>query len=453
MHSESSPKALLFSCLKDCIRQQFTGHLDVQAPVSQFFGTQKWTLHFFMGRLVKAEGGSHPQRRWRRHLSQRCPQLNAALDHKFQSSSPENHEWSQEFLESLAREQLLPREQVVQVIDGTVVEILFDIIQQEEILRFQVKTLLYETTPKLPSEVGKPLLFPTHLKYLWTQSQQSWQAWRDAGLTERSPDLAPLIVDPERLKQCTKERAYFRLMEIVSGHRTLRDLAVKLGQDLLLLTQSIDPYVRRGLIRFTELPDLNVQDSEEVVDPVTVIMHRPVSVPKTTTPSPNASLQKDANQEKSLIAYIDDSKLYVQVMGQIVAKLGYRFIGIQDPLKAVSTLLEHKPDLIFLDLVMPIVNGYELCAQIRRVSTLNQVPIIMLTSNDSVVNRMRSHIVKATEFLPKPIDNVKIRTVLKRYLSPPEPQKSERTPASTAPSIQLSSLNTLEYASGLQSFL
>lgn len=450
MNSESSPQAQLFSYLKDCIRQQFTGQLDVQAPVSQFFSTQKWTLHFFMGRLVKAEGGSHPQRRWRRHLSQSCPQLNAALDHKFQSSSPENHEWSQEFLESLIQEQRLPREQVTQVIDGIAIEILFDIIQQEEIIRFQSKSLLYKTTPKAPSEVKKPLLFPTHLKYLWTQSQQSWQAWRDAGLTERSPDLAPVIVDPDRLKQCITERAYVRLMDIVSGHRTLRDLAVKLGQDLLLLTQSIDPYVRRGLIRFTELPDLNIDDSEEVVDPVTVIMHRPVSVPKPVASDTDDKQHKQGKQDKQdqdkpLVAYIDDSKLYVQVMGQIVAKLGYRFIGIHDPLKAVPTLLEHKPDIIFLDLVMPIVNGYELCAQIRRVSTLSQVPIIMLTSNDGVVNRVRSHIVKATEFVPKPIDNVKIRNVLKRYIAAPGKKPSESPTAASQP--HTASLNTLKYAS------
>jgi chemotaxis family two-component system response regulator PixG len=441
MHSQSSPQNYLFAHLKECIHKQFTGQLDIQAPVSPFSRTQEWTLHFFMGRLVRANGGLHPQRRWRRHLSQGCPQLNSALEHKFQSSSPENHQWTHEFLESLARQQLIPREQVAQVVDGTVIEILFDIIQQEEISRFQGKVLTYGMIPQLPSDVKKPWIIPTHLKYLWTQAQQSWQAWRDAGLTDRSPDLAPIIADPDRLKQQISERNYLRLMSIVSGNRTLRDLAVKMGQDLLLLTQSIDPYVRRGLIRFNDLPDLNVNDSEEVVDPVTVIMHRPVAVPKAAASTPAS--EQDKNQDKMLVAYIDDSKLYVQVMGQIVSKLGYRFIGINDPLKALPTLLEHKPDLIFLDLVMPIVNGYEVCAQIRRVSTLSDVPIIMLTSNDGVVNRMRSHIVKASEFMPKPIDNVKIRNVLKRYLSSPEKNK-----LSTTNNAEPSSINSLGYASG-----
>jgi chemotaxis family two-component system response regulator PixG len=276
------------------------------------------------------------------------------------------------------------------------------------------------------------------LKYLWPKAQQNWKAWCDAGLTERSPDLAPSIVDPERLKRQVSEQSYLRLMQVIGGHRTFRDLAVKLGQDLLLLTQSIDPYVRRGSIRFIELPDLNVQCSEENIDPVTVIIHRPVSVPKLTTSSPHG------NQDKPLIAYVDDSKLYMQVMGQIVAKLGYRFIGVNDPIKAVPTLLEHKPDLIFLDLVMPIVNGYEVCAQIRRISTLNQVPIIMLTSSDGMVNRMRSHIVRATEFMPKPIDAAKIRNVLKRYLI----SSAQRQQSSIATHSESSSLNTLKYASG-----
>ena len=56
---------------------------------------------------------------------------------------------------------------------------------------------------------------------------------------------------------------------------------------------------------------------------------------------------------------------------------------------ALSECLEYKPDIIFLDLVMPVANGYEICSQLRRVNTFRDTPIIILTSNDGVLDRLR----------------------------------------------------------------
>ena len=80
-------------------------------------------------------------------------------------------------------------------------------------------------------------------------------------------------------------------------------------------------------------------------------------------------------------------------------------------------LLEQKPDLIFLDLVMPIANGYEICSQIRRISAFKDTPIIILTSNDGIVDRVRARMVGATDFLAKPIEREKVLRVAHRYLA------------------------------------
>ena len=104
-------------------------------------------------------------------------------------------------------------------------------------------------------------------------------------------------------------------------------------------------------------------------------------------------------------------------MEHIVTEAGYQFMSIRDPLKALPQLIKRKPDVIFLDLVMPIVNGYEICSQIRRISALNETPIIILTSNDGMIDRLRSKMVGANGFLPKPIDQEKLLSKIKTVLS------------------------------------
>lgn len=123
-----------------------------------------------------------------------------------------------------------------------------------------------------------------------------------------------------------------------------------------------------------------------------------------------------------LIASIDDSPQVVKMMKQIVGRQGYKFIGIQDPLQVLPTLISHNPDLIFLDIEMPIFNGYEICHQIRNVSKLKNKPVVMLSSNSNLQSKWRAKMAGSTDFVEKPIEVEKIVATLEKYLP------NQRTP-------------------------
>ncbi|MBE9016346.1 response regulator [Chroococcidiopsidales cyanobacterium LEGE 13417] len=357
-------------------------------------GRQQWSLYFHLGHLIGDAGGVHPRRRWLRQLAQYCPQIQVDPIHLYQEQKYRSDDY--EFLAALMSKREILRQQMVSVVQGSVAEVLFDILQQEQWLRDRsLPPLSYTFTPEEKLYTA-PLVFLSPDRS-WQQAKQAWQKWCQAGLEEFSPNVAPLIWQREELQQQSSPVVYRSLVSMVDGKRTLRDLALRLRQDPILLTQSLLPYIRRGWMKSIEVGDIG----EKLEHIIKRGSQSSTAQPKTTSP---------------LIAYIDDSPRDSQLLGRILTQAGYRYISLQDSVLALPMLLEHKPSLIFLDLVMPIANGYEICAQIRRTSVLKDTPAIILTSNDGIIDRVRAKVVRSTEFISKPIEAPKILNVVRKYL-------------------------------------
>lgn len=333
-------------------------------------------------------------RRLRRQLALYCPQVGVSGTSIWQYGVNDYAS-----LAKLVKLNQIRREQMLGVVRGGLLEVLFEIIQREELLRYHHQAhLTYTYTPE-------GTLYPSPLIFIppdqaWRQAQQAWEAWKQAGLEDCSPNLAPVLLKPTALQ--TSPQVYRSLTALINGQQTLRDLSLQLKQDPALLTQSIIPYMRRGVMQLVEVQNLNHLGKK----PSTVLAQSAVASPPPPEPTTAPS-----------VAYIDDSPRDGQMMGQIVIKAGYRYINLQDAVMALPTLLEEKPSLIFLDLVMPIANGYEICSQIRRTSLFKETPIIIVTNSDGIVDRVRAKIVRSTDFLAKPISEKKVLTILRQYLA------------------------------------
>lgn len=409
----------LSSLFEALSQQRFTGKLDIQAV------STTWTLYFCLGRLVWAAGGTHRIRRWYRLLHQHCPQIRPKSIHLNEIDASQS--WKYQALTLLVKQQTISSEQAVAVIKSTIAEVLFDILQQEEKVG-----LIFACNLSDEQTVLDTSLIPINPVQALQEAEQVWEAWREAGLGTLSPNVAPVLKQPEELEKLASPRVYQTLVKLIDGKRTLRDMALQVKQDVLVLTRSLMPYIRKQAIKLTNIPDLpqpnlspkastdSKKDAAGAIAPATE--EQGTKEPEQTllfadskpeTPSPSTP----PKVIRPLIAHVEDSLQERQIMEEILTQAKYGCVGIEDSMLALPLLLQHKPDVIFLDLVMPVANGYEICAQIRRVSIFKDTPVIILTGNDGIVDRVRAKMVGATDFLAKPIVEQKVLAVVEKYVN------------------------------------
>ena len=102
------------------------------------------------------------------------------------------------------------------------------------------------------------------------------------------------------------------------------------------------------------------------------------------------------------VMVIDDSKTIRRSAETLLKKAGCEVVTAIDGFEALAKITEHKPDIIFVDIMMPRLDGYQTCALIKNNQTFKGTPVIMLSSKDSIFDRARGRIVGSQEYLTKP---------------------------------------------------
>ena len=113
-----------------------------------------------------------------------------------------------------------------------------------------------------------------------------------------------------------------------------------------------------------------------------------------------------ANASRSLsglkILVVDDSKTIRRTAETLLTKEGCQVFTAIDGFDALSKIADHQPDLIFVDIMMPRLDGYETCSLIKHNKVFKQTPVIMLSSKDGLFDRARGRIVGSEQYLTKP---------------------------------------------------
>jgi len=115
------------------------------------------------------------------------------------------------------------------------------------------------------------------------------------------------------------------------------------------------------------------------------------------------------------VMVIDDSKTIRRTAENLLKKEGCEVVTAIDGFEALSKIAEHKPNIIFVDIMMPRLDGYQTCALIKHNRLFKSTPVIMLSSKDSIFDRARGRIVGSEQYLTKPFTKDDLIGAIKAY--------------------------------------
>ncbi|MEO0768492.1 MAG: response regulator [Cyanobacteria bacterium J06649_4] len=116
------------------------------------------------------------------------------------------------------------------------------------------------------------------------------------------------------------------------------------------------------------------------------------------------------------VACIDDSPTVLNAIQKFLEDQSLSVVAINDPVKALMQIVRSKPDLILLDITMPNLDGYELCALLRRHPRYKRTPIVMVTGNTGLIDRARAKLVRASGYLTKPFTQSDLLKMVFKHL-------------------------------------
>jgi twitching motility two-component system response regulator PilG len=118
------------------------------------------------------------------------------------------------------------------------------------------------------------------------------------------------------------------------------------------------------------------------------------------------------------VLVIDDSNTIRRSAEMFLRQAGYEVILAEDGFDALSKIADHQPRLIFVDIMMPRLDGYQTCALIKQNPKLKSTPVIMLSSKDGVFDRARGRLAGSDRYLTKPFTKDGLIAAVNEYVGP-----------------------------------
>ncbi|MGB5486088.1 MAG: response regulator [Lysobacterales bacterium] len=120
-------------------------------------------------------------------------------------------------------------------------------------------------------------------------------------------------------------------------------------------------------------------------------------------------------QKKLRVLVIDDSATIRRSAETMLANEGCDVITAENGFEALSKITRHHPDLIFVDIMMPRLDGYQTCAIIKNNAEFRDTPVVMLTSKDGLFDMARGRVVGSDQYLTKPFTREELLGAVKQH--------------------------------------
>ena len=126
----------------------------------------------------------------------------------------------------------------------------------------------------------------------------------------------------------------------------------------------------------------------------------------------------DSNNELAglKVLVIDDSKTIRRTAETLLKKEGCEVLTAVDGFDALSKIADHRPDIVFVDIMMPRLDGYQTCALIKHNKLFKKTPVVMLSSKDGLFDRARGRIVGSEQYLTKPFTKDELLGAIQKHV-------------------------------------
>lgn len=117
------------------------------------------------------------------------------------------------------------------------------------------------------------------------------------------------------------------------------------------------------------------------------------------------------------VMVIDDSKTIRRTAETLLKKVGCEVVTADDGFEALAKIADQRPHIIFVDIMMPRLDGYQTCSLIKRNQDFKKTPVIMLSSKDGLFDKARGRIVGSEEYLTKPFTKEELLGAIRRHVA------------------------------------
>ncbi|MEE3717684.1 response regulator [Tumidithrix elongata RA019] len=381
------------SLLESLHQQKINGTLEVTANLGTGMAAQSRIFVFYNGEIVFA-GDSIPDNvSFVISLAKKLGRSLIETAVGFALPKLTDKQSTRELLETLVRIRVIQWAEIETVLRDRVAQIIEQLLPYAGAYHLDEKVTFDLTL----AESNRGLDWP-HLRHELEHRQKTWRS-----LTQiPSVDAIPHLKEDSLLTHLDLTVRY-KLQQQVDGKRSLREIAENLDQDPLKLGQS---YVLSGWITFSpsqgntnsKPPAASVPVSTPVLTPIST----PVSTPVETSKRP-------------LILSVDDSPI-VQTTIKRILKDRYEVMLANNATDALNLLNTNPVEVLLLDVTMPDIDGLKFCKTLRGIPKFKNLPIIMLTAKDNIIDKCQGFIAGSNQYLYKPVEPEKLLAIIDSYI-------------------------------------
>ena len=117
------------------------------------------------------------------------------------------------------------------------------------------------------------------------------------------------------------------------------------------------------------------------------------------------------------VMIIDDSSTIRKSAEIFLKSSGCEVIMAEDGFEAMHKIVDNQPDIIFIDIVMPRLNGYQACMFIKKNPVYQSIPVIMLSSKDGLFDKAKGRIAGSDDYLTKPFSSENLINIIQKYVA------------------------------------